>query len=99
MIGYKELKRLYGEWQIAGRTWRLVYRRIIDGENQGMTLFPERLVLIEYGLSKEELVSTFCHEFLHCIEMEYNIKISHDYIYKAEGYLALLMTTAFNSKK
>lgn len=57
----------------------------------GLTIFCERRVLISARLGPRNRMSTLLHEFLHVIDEERGLDLSHDAIYKLENDLLPLL--------
>lgn len=85
--------------KIGDRTYRIKFVKSIRGcrrqVGKGATIGiadPRRIeVLIKKGLSKDLTLKTFFHEIIHCIEYEYDIKISHPDVDKFEEAIFDLM--------
>lgn len=58
----------------------------------GMADPSDRVILIRMGQSKEETLSTFLHEVMHCFEFEGEFKgcpnMYHKFIFETEGWWA-----------
>lgn len=69
-----------------GVSYDIVYQDIIksDPDCLGMCDPNTRHIYIKKNISNTDLKKTIIHELFHCWESEYDIKISHDSIYKLE---------------
>lgn len=89
--------------KIGDRTYRIKFVKSIRGckrpVGKGATIGicdPRRIeILIKQGLSKDETLKTFIHEVAHCVEYEYDIKISHPDIDKVEEAIFDLICANF----
>ncbi len=73
---------------IKGKEWRIEFCKFISKGDIGECDEHDRVIRIKTGLDKQELFSTFVHEFLHAVVFEYKIKgITHKAIYTFERAL------------
>lgn len=71
--------------KVKDEEYRVAFVADIAGDNTVGQCDPgNRVIHIENGQSREEMLKTFIHETLHALEFEYDIKISHKAIYKLE---------------
>lgn len=75
-------------------SYEIVYQDVIKGDEDclGMCDPNTRHIYIKTGISKTDLKKTIIHELFHCWESEYEIKISHESIYKLEDAVLKFLT-------
>lgn len=71
---------------IGGRSWKIKFRRVIEGDRRylGMCYFEDAEIHIRLGQSRRDRLATYFHEILHAFEWEYDVKLGHKIICKLE---------------
>jgi hypothetical protein len=74
--------------RVKDATYTVLFMRELDGGDLGGFDGINKLLLISLAQSREEMIATLFHEFLHAVEHEYRVRLGHPKIERLEWDLA-----------